>query len=38
MDKGLGNDGEPLNPDKLTLQAILQRGYAVYERGHPLPD
>ena len=27
-----------MSPDKLTLQTILQLGYAVYERGHALPD
>jgi Putative transposase/Transposase zinc-binding domain len=27
-----------LHSDKLTLQTILQMGYAAYERRHPLPD
>jgi hypothetical protein len=27
-----------LNTDKITLQTILQRGYAVYERRQALPD
>jgi putative transposase/transposase-like zinc-binding protein len=27
-----------LQTDKITLQTILQQGYAVYERNHPLPD
>jgi hypothetical protein len=27
-----------LSGDKLTLQKILQLGYAAYERSHPLPD
>jgi hypothetical protein len=31
-------DGQPLGTDKLTLQTMLQRGYAAYERSHRLPD
>ncbi|MGH8058058.1 MAG: IS91 family transposase [Candidatus Entotheonellia bacterium] len=27
-----------MSADTLTLQTILQRGYAAYERSHPLPD
>ena len=34
----MSGDGQPLRTDKLTLQKILQRGYAAYERSHPLPD
>ena len=33
----MSSDGQPLRTEKLTLQTILQRGYAVYERTHALP-
>lgn len=34
----MSSDGQSLSTDKVTLQTILQRGYAAYERSHPLPD
>jgi len=34
----LSGDGEPVSTATITLQMILQRGYAAYERSHPLPD
>jgi hypothetical protein len=33
----MSGDGQALRTDKLTLQTILQRGYAAYERTHALP-
>jgi hypothetical protein len=33
----MSGDGQALHTDKVTLQAILQRGYAAYERRHALP-
>ena len=34
----LKQDGESLDSDKVTLQTILQRGYAAHECTHALPD
>jgi hypothetical protein len=33
----MSSDGQPLRTEKLTLQTILQLGYATYERTHALP-
>jgi hypothetical protein len=33
----MSSDGHALRTDKVTLQTILQVGYAAYERRHPLP-
>jgi hypothetical protein len=33
----MSSDGQPLRTEKLTLQTILQLGYAAYERTHALP-
>jgi hypothetical protein len=38
MERCMSGDGDALRTDKLTLEAILQLGYAAYERRHPLPD
>jgi Transposase zinc-binding domain/Putative transposase len=37
MERCMSRDGQPLRTDKVTLQGILQRGYAAYERRHALP-
>jgi hypothetical protein len=34
----MSGDGQALRTDKVTLQTILQRGYAAYERGQALPN
>ena len=38
MESCLCSDGQPLDTAKITLQKILQLGYAAYERSHALPD
>lgn len=37
LERGLSREGQPLSADTLTLQTILQLGYAAYERSHALP-
>jgi Putative transposase/Transposase zinc-binding domain len=37
MEQCMSRDGQALRTDKVTLQTILQRGYAAYERRHALP-
>jgi hypothetical protein len=37
MERGMSSDGPALQTDKLTLQAILQLGYAAYARRHAVP-
>jgi hypothetical protein len=37
MERCMSRDGQALRTDKVTLQMILQRGYAAYERRHALP-
>jgi len=37
MERGMSSDGHALQTDKLTLQAILQLGYAAYARRHAVP-
>jgi hypothetical protein len=38
MERCMSSDGHALQTEKLTLQTILQLGYAAYERRHPLLD
>jgi hypothetical protein len=38
MERYMSSAGHVLPTDQLTLQTIRQRGYAAYERRHPLPD
>jgi Transposase zinc-binding domain/Putative transposase len=37
MERGMKGDGQALRSDQVTLQTILQRGYAAYERRQALP-
>jgi len=37
MERCVSRDGQALRTDKVTLQTILQRGYAAYERCHAVP-
>jgi hypothetical protein len=37
MERGMSSDGHALQTDKLTLQAILQLGYAAYASRHAVP-
>jgi Putative transposase/Transposase zinc-binding domain len=37
MERGMSSDGHALQTDKLTLQGILQLGYAAYARRHAVP-
>jgi hypothetical protein len=38
MERCMSGDGQAWRTDQITLQTILQLGYAAYERCHPLPD